>query len=151
MQRQQRQGGSGLEELQPLLGQHDPQQQPTSSSYTAINGGSVGTGQQHPLLDALAPLLRAPEAQGPQPCASHWLQWVAWLLLAMLSLLCATDLLTQYVLVVGAVVQDAPLLPPDWSQWVRDVVGIDDDASGRQLLLALLRPTLLLAAQCVIK
>jgi hypothetical protein len=51
----------------------------------------------------------------------------------------------QYALVVGAIVQDRPLLPADVAAWIRDVVGIDDTASGTALLLALLRPTLLMA------
>jgi hypothetical protein len=140
-----------LEELQPLLASHDPRQQPSSSSHSAINGGSAATEQQGQSLQAHALSRGVAEAQGRHQGTSVWLQWVAWLLMACMSLLCAADLLTQYVLVVGAVVQEAPLLPPDWSDWVRDVVGIDDDASGRQLLLALLRPTLLLASQCVIK
>jgi hypothetical protein len=66
-----------------------------------------------------------------------------------LALLCAADLAAQYALVVGAIVQDRPLLPPDVTAWIRDVVGIDDAAAGPALLLALLRPTLLLAALAV--
>jgi hypothetical protein len=69
-----------------------------------------------------------------------------WLLPALLALLCAADLSAQYALVVGAIVQDRPLLPPQVAAWIRDVVGIDDAASGTLLLLALLRPTLLMAA-----
>jgi hypothetical protein len=69
-----------------------------------------------------------------------------WLLPALLAFLCAADLSAQYALVVGAIVQDRPLLPPQVAAWIRDVVGIDDAASGTALLLALLRPTLLMAA-----
>jgi hypothetical protein len=72
-----------------------------------------------------------------------------WVLPALLALLCAADLSAQYALVVGAVVQDWPLIPPEAAAWIRDVVGIDDTASGTDLLLALLRPTFLMAALAV--
>jgi hypothetical protein len=74
---------------------------------------------------------------------------LCWLLPVLLALLCAADLSAQYVLVVGAIVQDRPLLPSDVSEWIRTVVGIDDAASGSALLLALLRPALLLAGLAV--
>jgi hypothetical protein len=66
------------------------------------------------------------------------------LLPALLALLLAADLSLQFVLVVGALVHDRPLLPPDVSSWIRDVVGIDDEASGRQLAAALFRPVVML-------
>lgn len=68
-----------------------------------------------------------------------------WLLPAVLALLCAVDLSAQYALVVGALIQDRPLLPAEVTAFIRDVVGIDDSARGTTLLLALLRPTLLMA------
>lgn len=72
-----------------------------------------------------------------------------WALPALLALLCAADLSAQYALVVGALVQDWPLVPPVAAAWLRDVVGIDDTAKGTALLLALLRPTFLMAAMAV--
>lgn len=72
-----------------------------------------------------------------------------WVLPALLALLCTADLSTQYALVVGALVQDWPLVPPAAAAWIRDVVGIDDRAKGTALLLALLRPTFLMAAMAV--
>lgn len=80
-------------------------------------------------------------SRGCGPCSGA----LRWLLPVLLALLCAADLSVQYALVVGAIVQDRPLLPPDVAAWIRNVVGIDDTASGTALLLALLRPTLLMA------
>lgn len=72
-----------------------------------------------------------------------------WVVPALLAVLCAADLSAQYALVVGALVQDWPLVPPAAAAWIRDVVGIDDTAKGTALLLALLRPTFLMAAMAV--
>jgi hypothetical protein len=80
-------------------------------------------------------------SRGCGPCSGT----LRWLLPVLLALLCAADLSVQYALVVGAIVQDRPLLPPDVAAWIRNVVGIDDTVSGTALLLALLRPTLLMA------
>ena len=90
-------------------------------------------------------------ALGGVPPGGIWPQHLRWLLLCLLTVLCAADLLSQYVLVVGSVVQEAPLLPPKWSAWVRDVVGIDAAATGGHLMLALMRPTCLLALQCALR
>lgn len=84
---------------------------------------------------------RPASSRGCGPCSAA----SRWLLLVLLALLCAADLSVQYALVVGAIVQDRPLLPPDVAAWIRAVVGIDDTATGPALLLALLRPTLLMA------
>eukprot|EP00775_Hariotina_reticulata_P007362 gene7362-7573_t len=71
-----------------------------------------------------------------------------WLLPVLLALLLAADLTLQFVLVVGALVHDRPLLPPAVSSWIRDVVGIDDGATGRQLVAALFRPVRWVIRHC---
>lgn len=72
-----------------------------------------------------------------------------WVLPVLLALLCALDMCGQYVLVVMNVVEDRPVLPQEWSEWFRDVLGVDDAATGRRLTLTLMRPAALLAALCM--
>lgn len=110
----------------------EPLLTPTADADTAtlLQDGSAGLEGQH-------------GSQQPQASALRWL------LPALLAVLCAADLTAQYALVVGALVQERPLLPPAVAAWIRDVVGIDDRATGEALLLALLRPTLLMTALAV--
>jgi hypothetical protein len=112
----------------------------TSGSLPAVNAGANTATPQPSPGTPISPL-----------AGKVWPQHLRWLLLCLLTVLCAADLLTQYVLVVGSVVQEAPLLPPKWSAWVRDVVGIDAAAAGGKLMLALMRPTCLLALQCALR
>lgn len=107
-----------------------------------------------PSFDAAA---AGPEQQRPPPSCRVGIggeggrarSAVRWVLPALLAMLCAVDLSVQYALVVGALVQERPLLPPAVAEWIRDVVGIDDTARGTALLAALLRPTLLMAGLAV--
>lgn len=137
-----------------------PHRQRSTRSRGRQRGRTSGAaGQlQEPLL---SPVVDAAEAGStdshtlpPRQPTGSWVQGstataLRWLLPGCLALLCAADLAAQYALVVGAIVQDRPLLPPGVTAWIRDVVGIDDTAAGPALLLALLRPTLLLAALAV--
>lgn len=76
----------------------------------------------HPLVPCLTTGSNNNAASG----SSRW----RWLLPLLLAALCIVDLLAQYVLVVGAVVQDQPLLPADVAVWIRDVIGINDSAQA---------------------
>lgn len=122
---------------------------------TAAALGAAATDEesqlQEPLLSAEGSSDEAQRdtQQGSRGCGGSTLLALRWLLPALLALLCAADLSVQYALVVGSLVQEHPLLPPDVVAWIRTVVGIDDQATGTTLLLALLRPTLLMAGLAV--
>ncbi len=70
-----------------------------------------------------------------------------WVVQVLLSILACINLVAQYVLVTSNTGLDHPLLPPEWSKFFRDVVGVDDSEVGGALMLSLLLPTVVLAGQ----
>lgn len=127
--------------------QHQRRQQQRRQQHVSLPDEEV----QQPLLDSHGEVQdTAATPAGPadiqgSTSAASW----RWLLPLSLAVLCVADLAAQYVLVVGALVEDRPLLPSNVSAWIRDVVGIDDGASGVLLLASLMRPAVMLTGLAI--
>lgn len=163
---QQTANGSRLDRSTAVQSQQQPaaahRQRRGGSQRSAGQAAAAGPDEEwqlyEPLLEpSFEAAVAGPEQQQPPPSPRVGLggeggrarSALRWVLPALLAMLCAVDLSVQYALVVGALVQERPLLPPAVAEWIRDVVGIDDTARGTALLVALLRPTLLMAGLAV--